>query len=118
MTKCQTFYFSVPIEGPGHVEYKIVSPDSVYIEWSEISNEHHNGQLTGFHIAYRAQCYDAEGWSTRVGLFDRSFTLTGLNPGTRYDIEIAGVTSRGVGEERHMEVTMRKYWIELRYFVD
>ena len=108
-TKCQILHFSVPSEGPGHVEYKIVSPDSVYIEWSEISQEHHNGILRGFYIAYRAQCSEGEGWSTHVGLFDRSYTITGLRPGTRYDIWIAGFTARGVGEDRHMDVAMRKY---------
>ena len=59
-TKCQTLHFSVPSEGPGHVEYKIISPDSVDIEWSEISQEHHNGVLLGFYIAYQAQCSDEE----------------------------------------------------------
>ena len=101
--------FSVPSEGPGHVEYKILSPDSVYMEWSEISQEHHNGVLLGFYIMYRAQCADGEGSSTHVGLFDRSYTIAGLNPGTRYDIWIAGFTARGVGEDRHMDVAMRKY---------
>ena len=110
-TKRETLPFSVPSEGPGHVEYKIVSPDSVYIEWSEISEEHHNGELLGFYISQHAQCSDDERWSTNVGLFQRSYIITGLHPGTRYDIWIAGFTGRGVGEQRHMDVVMREYWL-------
>lgn len=81
----------------------------MYIEWSEISQEHHNGILLGFYLTYRVQCSDDEGRSENVGLFDRSYTIIGLHPGTRYDIWIAGFTSGGVGEARHMDVAMREY---------
>ena len=88
------------------MEYKILSQDSVYIEWSEISQEHHKGKLLGYTISYRPQCSD-EGSSTQtnVGLSTRTYTITGLLPGTRYDILIAGYTAKGVGKERHMDFT-------------
>lgn len=104
--------FLVPSEGPHHFEYRIISPDSVYIEWSEISEEHHNGNLLGFRISYRPECSD-EGSSTQidVNLWTRSYTITGLLPGSRYDILIAGYTAKGVGRERHIYFTTCKYLV-------
>lgn len=77
--------------------------------WSEISQEHHNGKVLGYSISYRAECSDDHSSvQIKVDIAVKSYTITGLRPGTRYNILIAGYTAQGVGNERHMELFTRK----------
>ena len=112
------FYFVlVPSEGPGHVEYRVLSASSVFIEWSEISSEHHKGKLLGYSITYFSECAVEDSDSHHfeqftVDLSFRSHTITSLQPGSKYRVYIVGFTARGVGAPRDMDFTTRKFpWV-------
>lgn len=111
MRKC--YFVLVPSEGPGHVEYKVLSASSAFIEWSDISSEHHNGKLLGYSITYFPECFKEDSHSQHIEQFTvdlsfKSHTITGLQPGTKYRVYIAGFTARGVGEHRDMEFFTRE----------
>ena len=73
--------------------------DSINISIHPIPEEYHNGKLLGYHISYETSCYGVPKLSDHVNVSasTRSFILTGLRPGTKYNIQGAGFTSKGVG---------------------
>ena len=73
--------------------------DSINISIHPISKEYHNGKLLGYNILYETSCYGVPKLSDHVNVSasTRSFILTGLRPGTNYNVAGAGFTSKGVG---------------------
>ena len=107
------YFVLVPSEGPDYTWYKVLSASSAIIEWSEIYPEYHNGKLLGYSITYFPECFKENFHSQHVEQFTvdlsfRSHTITGLQPGTKYRVYIAGFTARGVGEHRDIEFFTRE----------
>ena len=81
------------------VNNKYPGVDSINISIHPISQEYHNGKLLGYNIVYQTSCYEIPTLSGQVNVSasTRSYNLTGLVPGTKYNIRVAGFTSKGVG---------------------
>ena len=73
--------------------------DSIDISIHPISEEYHNGKLLGYNIFYETSCSAAPNLSGQVNVSasTRRYILTGLLPGTEYNVKVAGFTSKGVG---------------------
>ena len=81
------------------VNNKYSGVDSINISIHPISQEFHNGKLLGYNILYETSCYAIPKVFSQVNVSasTRSYILTGLLPGTEYNIRVAGFTSKGVG---------------------
>ena len=92
--------YIVPSRSPYlSVDKKYPGVDSVNISIYPIEEEYHNGNLLGYNIQYETECYGIPKSSGQVNVSasTRSYILTGLLPGTKYNIRIAGFTSKGIG---------------------
>lgn len=78
---------------------KYLGVDSVNISIQPIPVEYHNGKLLGYKIKYETSCYGVPRsyGQVNVSASTRSYELTGLRPGTKYNVAGAGFTSQGVG---------------------
>ena len=98
------FSFSLFVVVPSRMPYlsfnnKYPGVDSINISIHPIPEEYHNGKLLGYNIRYETSCNGVPKLSGHVNVSasTRSFNLTGLRPGTKYDVAGAGFTSKGVG---------------------
>ena len=99
------FPFSLSVIVPSRHPYlsfnsKYPGDDSIKISIHPISEEYHNGKLLGYNILYETSCYGVDpklSDNLNVSASTRSFTLTGLRPGTKFKVAGAGFTSKGVG---------------------
>lgn len=72
---------------------------SAIIEWETVPCGHQNGDITGYQVKYRevgssnTETMTVYGDSSSGG----NITLSDLAPSTMYDVQVAGVTSAGVG---------------------
>ena len=95
-----SFFYVVPSRMPYlFLTNKYPGVDSINISIYAIPEEYHNGKLLGYQISYETSCYGVPKLSDHVNVSasTRSFSLTGLRPGTKYNVEGAGFTSKGVG---------------------
>ncbi|XP_067024678.1 uncharacterized protein [Acropora muricata] len=89
-----------PTHPPRSFRLEFISADTLNLKWDSIPVEHHNGRVIGYTIWYRAGCehnYMFPGVRINVSVSTTSYTLTGLQPGTKYDLRIAGFTAAGIG---------------------
>ena len=99
------FPFSLSVIVPSRRPYlsfnsKYPGDDSIKISIHPISEEYHNGKLLGYNILYETSCYGVDpklSDNLNVSASTRSFTLTGLRPGTKFKVAGAGFTSKGIG---------------------
>jgi len=102
--RCWVFFLSLFIVVPSRRPYlsvnnKYLGVDSINISIYPVSQEYHNGKLLGYNILYETSCYAIPKLSGQVNVSasTRSYILTGLLPGTKYNVRVAGFTSKGVG---------------------
>ena len=98
------FSFSLFVVVPSRMPYlsfnnKYPGVNSINISIHPIPEEYHNGKLLGYNIRYETSCNGVPKLSDHVNVSasTRSFIFTGLRPGTNYNIQGAGFTSKGVG---------------------
>ena len=118
--RCCVFFLSLFIVVPSRSPYLSVNNrypgvDSINVSIHPISQEYHNGKLLGYNILYETSCYAILKVADQVNVSasTRSYILTGLLSGTKYNVGVAGFTSKGVGPY-HWEVVFTSTWL----FVD
>lgn len=97
---------SDPTHPPRSFRFESISADTLNLTWDSIPEEHHNGRVIGYTIWYRAGCeynYMSPEVRINVSVSTTSYTLTGLQPGTKYDLRIAGFTAAGIGHYEHRD---------------
>ena len=84
----------VPSAPPDEISIDTVYFDSIYLSWRAPLREHHNGELIGYNLTFTATNSEEV-----LDLFSASngTAIGSLNPFTSYTINIAAVTSAGVG---------------------
>ena len=86
-------------------DFSVHSPSatSLLLRWNPPL--HPNGIITQYDIQYRSVLQDDIVNSTTAASTDRSYTLSGLEEGTRCIIEIRAVTKGGEGQYVTQEVS-------------
>ena len=97
-------FFSLFVVVPSRRPYVYVNKkhpgvDSINISIYPIEEKYQNGKLLGYNIWYETSCYRIPKSSGQVNVSasTRSHIITGLQPGTKYRIRVAGFTSKGTG---------------------
>lgn len=86
----------VPSAPPETVRPENVSSSRCKLTWTPVPSDHHNGELLGYQIFYKA-VYSPQVEQLTVDLPALSKELTGLAGFSRYQMWVAGFTSRGTG---------------------
>ena len=89
-------FFLVPRASP-YVSYKVLGAHSINISIYPIPKQYHNGKLLGYSIWYQERCRGNVSQRVSVSVANRSYIITGLQPGKQYKIFVAGFTSTGTG---------------------
>ena len=104
LTSSCVFFFSLFVVVPSRSPYVYVNKkhpgaDSINISIYPIEEKYQNGKLLGYNIWYETSCNGIPKLSGQVNVSasTRSYIITGLQPGTRYNIRVAGFTSKGTG---------------------
>ena len=93
--------YPVPTASP-YFYHEMSASDSIRIFIYPISEQHHNGKLLGYSIIYQDACSrNTSAGHVNVSILTTSYTITGLKPGTQYDIRVAAFNSRGTGPYYH-----------------
>jgi hypothetical protein len=75
---------------PGALAAGAATQTSVPMSWTAPSS---GGAVTTYTVQYRVT--NSGGWTQQTGISTTSFTITGLSPGTEYDVEVAAVNAGG-----------------------
>ena len=78
---------------PTSVNVSEVTNSSITVQWGPVECIHRNGNITGYSVRYGVE---GTGNSQTVNVSGGS-TITGLDAGTSYSIEVAAVNSAGTG---------------------
>ena len=99
MFKTQTLRFissTAPSGSPTGIIEVAVTPNTITVQWGEVSCLHHNGEITGYIV-------EAITSGEVVGIVNindgdaRRVTVTGLNSSTQYTVQVAAVNNAGTG---------------------
>eukprot|EP00794_Sanderia_malayensis_P019880 gene19880-21821_t len=86
-----------PSAGPVNVTLTSATSRSLSIQWQDVVAEHRNGIITKYKLYYK-QSYGSSSWTTVIiNAPGKSYTITGLNLWTYYDIKVSAFTSVGEG---------------------
>ena len=67
------------------------------VSWNAIECIDQNGIITNYMVQFQEQDGGAGVAGGEVDVNDRTYTVSGLTPATRYTFRVAGVTSGGTG---------------------
>ena len=73
-----------------------VNSSSITVQWGPVDCIHHNGDITGYSVRYGVYGSNTQTMSVLGGAATES-TITGLKSATNYSIQVAAVTSVGIG---------------------
>ena len=87
-----------PCAPPTSVSTSDVTSSSITVQWGAVDCIHRNGDITGYSVKYRVQGINSTNNTTDVsGGTTTEATLSGLQPATNYEMEVAAVNSAGTG---------------------
>ena len=89
--------FTVPSMSPSNITCKEWSSQKLIIEWSQIDDSKWHGFMGGYIAFYKL--YETTGsWSNVTAhSVAKQITIENLKPYTRYEIELAAFTGKGLG---------------------
>ena len=73
------------------------TPGTAMVTWSAIECIDQNGIITGYAVQFQEQDGRASVAGGVVNVNNRTYTVSGLSPATRYTFRVAGITSGGQG---------------------
>ena len=86
-----------PSAPPKHVNVSELTSSSITVQWGSVDCSHHNGNITGYSVRYAVQ---GSGNTQARGIAGGSateVTISELDCGATYSIEVAAVNSAGTG---------------------
>ena len=91
----------VPSRAPSNIGFSNVGSTEITVTWNPLPMQYANGRLLGYIVYFQKTSYYSSSSSTSsVNVTNPNatrITLTGLNPGQRYDIYVSAFTSKGEG---------------------
>ncbi|KAL9953500.1 hypothetical protein ACROYT_G040923 [Oculina patagonica] len=91
----------VPSRAPSNITFTNVRSTEITVNWSPLAEQYVNGLLLGYRIYFKKTgYYSIYSNVSSVNVTNPNttrITLTGLNPGQRYDIYVSAFTSKGEG---------------------
>ena len=92
------FVFSVPSRAPLNIAFTKVESTEITVHWDPLSLQYVNGRLLGYRVYFQVFTYYYSPLKKNsVTVNATEITLTGLNPGQRYDVSVSAFTSKGEG---------------------
>ena len=88
------FCIAVPSSPPDEISIDAIYFDSIYLSWRAPLREYHNGELIGYNVTFTAA--NSEEVFNLLSASNGT-SIGSLKPFTNYIINIAAVTSVGVG---------------------
>ena len=93
-------FFSVPSASPPEVLAVNTSSTSLLIEWDPLPKEQTHGVLRGYVVYYKRRAYQNRPWiEQQASPTTRAAEITGLRKFTKYNIQVAAFTSKGIGKK-------------------
>ena len=90
-----------PSAPPTSVSTSDVTSSSITVQWGAVDCIHHNGDIAGYSVQYGVEGNNSTNTTTVSGGTTTKATLSGLQPATNYEIEVAAVSSAGTGVYSH-----------------
>ncbi|XP_065064517.1 neogenin-like [Rhopilema esculentum] len=85
----------VPSAAPANVTARNTSSSSIQVSWNDVPSDHQNGIITGYKV-YIKKAIGNNPW-TSYEVTGKSFTKSGLDFWTFYDVKVSAKTSVGEG---------------------
>ena len=115
------FHISVPSAPPPDVLAVNTSSTSLLIEWDPLLPAQTHGILRGYVVFYKRRAYRNRPWVLRrTTPTTRAVEIFGLRKFTKYNIQVAGFTSKGIGRRSKLFFVPTgedsKYGFDIRLF--
>lgn len=86
----------MPSHPPQHTRGHATSPQGIYFRWDHIVSNYTNGIIIAYDVRYR-ETFGHGGWAHNKST-EMNANITGLEEYFNYTIQVAGITSKGIGE--------------------
>jgi len=86
-----------PSAPPTSVSISDVTSSSITVQWGAVDCIHRNGDITGYSVRYGVQGSGSTQTESVSGGASTEATISGLEAGTIYDIEVAAANMVGTG---------------------
>jgi hypothetical protein len=97
------FHITVPSVPPPGVLAVNTSSTSLLIEWDPLPKAQTHGVLRGYMVYYKRRAFENRPWILlHASPTTRAIEITGLRKFTKYNIRVAGFTSKGVGNKSQL----------------
>ena len=74
-----------------------VTSSSITLHWKSLDCIHHNGDITGYSVGYRICGSEITLYMRFSGGTTINSTISGLDSGTNYSVQVAAMTNAGIG---------------------